>query len=199
MTATALASDQQTIFIALEDSTGLPVMVKTTLADLSIFETVYTPGAGFAANVIAAPNGIMYFYGNFGTNVGIIQHDVVAETNTDVTPASLGTDDINALDVDPDLGQIIFIGISGVQDLKKSLNAGTSWASVNAALGIDPTALLVLWPDANKLLIAGSTGAQNRLLYSDDGGANFDDEAGTALHGADNSVALAVVNGEADA
>ena len=196
MAAIALASDQQTIFMALDDGTGLPVVVKTTIDDLSIFELAYEPGTGSAANVIAAPNGIMYFYGNFGTDVGIIQHDVLAETNTDVTPASLGTDAINALDVDPDLGQILFIGISGVQDLKKSLNAGASWSSINAALAIDPTALLVLWPDANKLLIAGSTGAQNRLLYSDDGGVTCTDEAGTALHGADNTVALAVVTGE---
>lgn len=187
--AIAISADKQNIFFALEDGGGLPMIVKTQ--DLATFSVAYQPGAGTAANVIAMPDDEMLFFGNFGTDVGIILHTISTGTNTDITPAGLGASVVNAAWVNPNDGGEIWITISTAQDLLKSVDGGTNWTTQENALGLDPTALVVF--DTNKVLVAGNTGAQTNLLYAEDDGATFTDIANTTLHAVANITALAMI------
>jgi len=170
----AIAINQQNIFMALEDGSALPLIVKSTLADPGTFSTVYEPGAGTAANVITSGDpDIVYFYGNFGSGVQVIKHTISTLTNTNKSPAGLTTKVVNGMDVNPDDANELWITVNTDQDLLKSTTGGTSWSSINAALGLNPTALKVIWPDSQKILVAGNDGTDTKLLYSTDGGVAF--------------------------
>jgi len=102
MAAIATTSDGEYVYLALDDTaTGFPVVFRCTRADLATFTSVYAPGAGTACNLIPDPNNNdrMLFYGNFGTNVGIIRHVVSTAAETDISPGSLGSNVVNALAV----------------------------------------------------------------------------------------------------
>ena len=75
------------LFAALEDNvTGNQLIFKIDRPTSTTPNTVtaYEPGDGSAGNV--APTGDpnrMVFHGNFGTDVGVVDHAIVAGTNTD--------------------------------------------------------------------------------------------------------------------
>jgi hypothetical protein len=96
---------------------------------------------------------------------------------------------VNGCAVNPAQGDEIWVTVNTAQDLLRTLDAA-AWTTKNSALGIDPAALEILWPDVNKMFTGGNSGSQAELLYSDELGADFEDESGSGIHGADNIVAI---------
>lgn len=188
----AVAISGEYIYLALQDGLGQPVVIRTTTGDPATFETVYNPLSGSAVNVKAA-GGYVFFYGDFGADVKIIRHTVADLTNTDISPASLGTAVVNALDVNPDNAGEIWCVVNTAQDLLRTINGGTAWTTKNSSLGLNATGLKVLWPNPDKILIVGNTGSQTRLIYSSNQGNSFSDVSSSALHSAANIAALGVV------
>lgn len=177
MATIATSADGEYIFIALEDLDGLPLIARASRDDLSTWSSVYAPGAGTAANImpcVAKPD-LMFFYGNFGSGVQVIEHVVSTGAETNISPAGLTTKVVNALAINPSNSEEIAITVNTDQDLKYSSDGGTNWSDWSAALGFDATALAVLWSgqyQLNRYLVAGDNGADLDLLYSPNQGAN---------------------------
>jgi hypothetical protein len=190
MAAIETTADGEYIYIALEDTaTGFPIVIRCARSDLDTFETVYEPGAGTAINVARAPGDNMIFYGNFGTDVGVILHTISNSGNADISPASLGSNVVNALAVVD--ANIFIAGISTVQDLIRTVDAGSNWTTVNSAIGIDSTAIEAI--DVNHLLIGGSDGSDTKILYSGNGGTSFTNLATAPVTAAANVVSIEVI------
>lgn len=181
MPAIAVSADGQYVFMALENG-GSPLVFKAAITDLSALSLIYDPGAGSAVNVAQVPSNPdkMLFYGNFGTDVTVISHTISTEANADISPASLGANIVNALDVNPEDEGEIWITVNGNQDLLRTTTGGASWTTKNSALGLNPTALKVAWPNSDKLFVAGLDGTV-KLLWSTNGGTSFTNQAGSAL------------------
>lgn len=177
MSAIITNLDGDYIFVAAEASaTGNQVVLKAARSDLSTWAEVYAPAAGSACNVAqSGDSNIVYFYGNFGTDVVVIKHTVDAETNTDISPASLGAQIVNTMEADPSTTDNLVITVNTAQDLVASTDGGSNWSTWNAALGFNATALKMLWSgdyDLHRLFVAGDNLTDLDLLYSPNEGAN---------------------------
>lgn len=172
MSAIATSADGAYIFAALEDSSGFQVIARAARSDLSTWTAVYAPGAGSACGVVPVPSDAdkMLFYGNFGTDVVLILHDIDAGTNTDISPASLGVNVVNTCAVNPaNNANEIVITVDTDQDMLYTDDQGSSWTAWNAALGFDATALFMLWSGAywpHRVFVGGDNGSNLDLLYS---------------------------------
>lgn len=171
----ATSADGDFIFLA-EEYAGFPVIVKIT-RDLTTQSAAYDPGAGTAANVLAFPSEPdgMLFYGNFGTDVTVIKHTISTGTNTDISPASLGAKVVNTAAINPNDGNDIYITVDTDEDLLQTTDGGSSWSTIDATLGFDATALIVLFSGRyldNRYFGAGNNGADLDILYSPNNGAS---------------------------
>lgn len=188
MSAIAVSQDGEAIFLALEDGSGFPVVAKCSRSDLATFTAAYAPGAGSACNVL--PSGdpdVMFFYGNFGSGVQVVKHVVSTGAETNISPAGLTTKVVNALAVNPSDVNELWVTVNTDQDLLGSSDGGTTWATLNAALGINPTGLLVFWAgdyDDSRAFIGGTVAGVTELLYTSNEGASYGDYAGANLDGA---------------
>ena len=157
------------IFAALEDSSGHQAILRAEASDLSTWTAVYQPGAGSAANVIPAGEGYMLFYGNFGTDVGLIRHTISGGTNTDISPNSLGSKVVNCAAVNPHNENEIMITVGTDQDVLHSDDAGSTWTTLENALGFNATALAPIWDLYNRpheVLVAGHNGANIDIRFT---------------------------------
>lgn len=192
MSAIAVSADGNNIFLALEDTDGNQLVAKASRSNLSSWAAVYEPGAGTACNVAAVPAQAdkMIFYGNFGTDVGVIVHTISTAGNADISPASLGAKVINALQVNPSPNTAELIAtVDTDQDVVRTADAGVNWETLDATLGFDATALWALWSGVyypHRYFVAGDNGANLDLLYSPNQGASDQDFAGTSLGAAAN-------------
>lgn len=195
MASIALTADGTEIYVALEDGSGLPVVLRAVTTQLEDFIVAYEPGDGSAVNIASVPSNLdlMLIYGDFGTDVKVIQHTVSTNSNADISPASLGAAVVNGLDVNPEDAQEIYITVNTAQDLLKTSNGGGSWTTKNSALGVDPTAVKVAWPNPDKLFVTGAAGGDTKLLWSTNGGTSFTDQAGSALQATLNICGLDLV------
>lgn len=194
MAAIAVSQDGEAIFLALEDGSGYPVVAKCSRDDLATFTSVYAPGAGTACNVLATPDpDVMYFYGNFGSGVQVVKHVVSTGAETNISPSGLTTKVVNALAVNPGDVNELWATVNTDQDLLHTIDSGTTWETLNNALGVNPTALLVLSTGTGEppvIYVAGNDGADTLLLYSANGGTSFSDVAGANLAAVANIVGL---------
>jgi len=184
--AIAVSADGDHIFLALEDTSGFPVIITCERASLGTFTAAYNPGAGSAANVASVPGNpdLMLFYGNFGSGVQVISHVISTGVNTNISPAGLTTKICNTLAVNPSDSDEIIITINTDQDLLRTIDGGANWSSLYAVLGVDPTGLAVRWDDPDRVYVAGYDGADVDLLYSPNEGDYFTDVSGAALKAA---------------
>lgn len=193
MAALAPTADGDYIFLALENTSAQPVIVKATrpddAGDSPTFTEAYAPAAGTAGNVCQAPGNadLMLFYGNFGTDVTVILHTVSTVTNTDISPASLGAKVVNAAAVDPSDSDHIIICVGTDQDLLETRDAGDTWDTLNATLGFDATALAVHWqsfPEYDIIYAVGQVTGAAQLTYSPNSGASLSDITGGGMSAA---------------
>jgi hypothetical protein len=195
MAAIATNADGNTLFLALEDGSGNPVIVSAARSDLTTWTAVYEPGAGSAANLVAVPSDAdaMLFYGNFGTDVTVIKHTISTGTNTDISPSSLGAKEVNTLAVNPSNADEIVIGIDTDQDLEYTDDGGTTWTEWDNALGGDATALWVLWSGAyfpHRYFVGLDNATTLDILYSPNEGASDTDVSGATVGALTNISAL---------
>jgi hypothetical protein len=186
MPAIATSADGAYIFLALENSSGQPVIVRAARSALSTFTAAYNPAAGSAGNVASVPGNpdLMLFYGNFGSGVQVVKHVISTGVNTNISPSGLTTKVANALASNPSDPNEIWITVNTDQDLKRSTDLGVGWADLDAALGLNPTAMLALWSGAYNLdrgLIAGDVAGTEQLLYSANEFSSKLDKAGASL------------------
>ena len=127
------------VFVALEDdATGNQLVFKITRPTSTTPTTVtaYEPGGGSAGNV--APTGDpdrMILHGNFGTDIGVVDHAIAAATNTDISPTTIGAELMQPLRVDPGNIQHIVAINRNDQDALETDNIGAAWSVLNATLG----------------------------------------------------------------
>ena len=200
MAAIATSADGAYIFMALEDTSGFPVIVKCSRDDLATFTAAYDPGAGTAGNVASVPGNpdLMLLFGNFGTDVTVILYTISTATPADISPPGLGAKVVNTLAVNPSNAEEIMITVDTDQDFLFTQDQGATRETLNAALGFDATALHVRWPggyEENIGYVAG-TPAASQLLFSPNEGADFDDIAPPDL---DNAGGIVGVEGVASA
>lgn len=144
MSVIATSADGQSVFLALEDGDGLPVILSADRDDLSSWSTIYDPAEGDAANVrqVAGNADRMLFYGNFGDKkitigipsttiryvpVVIVQYTISTNTILDISPGDLlssGTPfekTINAAFENPSSPDEIWAVVDDDQDLRRTL------------------------------------------------------------------------------
>lgn len=195
MSAIAVSADGNYIFLALEDSGGDQLIVRTERADLSLFSAAYSPAAGSAGNVAQVPANPdeMLFHGNFDTDVTVILHTISTGANSDVSPASLGAKVVNTLRCNPGDGDEWECTVDTDQDLLHTTDAGT-YTALDSALGFDATALAVLWSGQyfpHRHFVAGEVGAGDLdLLCSPNEGASDTNVEGATVGAADGIVSL---------
>ena len=198
MSAIAPSADGAYIFMALEDSSGFPVVVKASRDDLSTWDAAYNPGAGTAVNVASVPGNhdLMLLYGNFGSGVQVIKHVISSVTNTNISPTGLTTKVINALACNPGDANEVWLTVNIDQDLLQTIDLGANWTTLNAALGFDPTDLLVFFSGSfeySTLYFCGAIAAVAELRYSPNEANTLSDITGAALGASANIVGLAGV------
>lgn len=182
------SQDGAFVFVALEDdATGDQIIFKITRPTSTTPTTViaYEPLGGSAGNV--APTGDpdrMIFHGNFGTDVGVVDHAIEAETNTDISPTSIGAELIQPLKVDPtDVEHIVAINRDD-QDALETEDGGANWATLNAALGVTVDAMDLVFLGAYFPFggfIGGNDGVDENLSYTPNEFSNLRDDASAAL------------------
>jgi hypothetical protein len=166
------SQDGAFLFVALEDdATGNQVIFKITRPTNTTPTTVavYEPGGGSAGNVEAtADPDRMIFHGNFGTDVGVVDHAITAVTNTDISPTSIGAELIQPLQADSsDINHIVAVNRND-QDALESTDLGANWTAINAALGQSVDAMDMLFFGAYFPwggFIGGNDGADENLQY----------------------------------
>ena len=190
------------LFLALEDNaTGNQLIFKIDRPTSSTPNTVtaYEPADGSAGNVASTgdPNR-MVFHGNFGTDVGVVDHAIVAGTNTDISPTSIGAELIQPLEVDPsDIQHMVAINRND-QDALETEDTGANWATLNAALGVtvDAMGLVFLgsyFPFGG--FIGGNDGVDENLSYSPNEFSSLRDDASAALKAVGGIVSVDIAPG----
>ena len=172
-----------------DDSTGNQVVFcLSPRPGTPVVSAVYNPGAGSAANVIATGDlDKMLWFGNFGSNVGVIEHAIVAASNTDISPTTIGTDEIQPIAVNPaDPDHIVAINEAD-QDALETTDGGTAWATLNAALGQTVAAMAVAFFGSYfpfSSFIGGDDGTDTRLDYTPNEFNNLREDSPAALDAA---------------
>ena len=189
MAALAVSSDGENIFVALEDAAGLPVILTAARSDLATWVEAYAPGAGTAANVAGVPSDSdkMIFYGNFGSGIQVVSHVISTSVETNISPTGLTTKVVNTLCVDPSEPLTIQITVDTDQDFLATYDGGTTWLTLNAAVGFDVTAQLALWAgsyDYDRSFLGGAVAGAAALRYTPNEGASLSNTTGAALAGA---------------
>lgn len=190
------------IYVALEDdATGNQLIFKIDRPTSTTPNTVtaYEPADGSAGNV--APTGDpnrMIFHGNFGTDIGVIDHVIVAGTNTDISPTSIGAEFIQPLEVDPsDVEHIVAINRND-QDALETEDGGGVWSVLNAALGIAVDAMSTVFLGAYFPFggfIGGNDGVDENLSYSPNEFSSLRDDASAALKAVSGIVSVDIAPG----
>ena len=176
------------VFVALEDdATGDQLIFKITRPTSTTPTTVtaYEPGDGSAGNVAQTGDpDRMIFHGNFGTDLGVINHAIAAAANTDISPTSIGAELIQPLKVDPaDIRHMVAINRND-QDALETEDTGASWTAINAALGVTVDAMDLVFLGAYFPFggfIGGDDGVDVNLSYTPNEFDNLRDDASAAL------------------
>lgn len=126
------------LFAALEDNaTGNQLIFKITRPTSTTPTTVtaYEPGAGSSGNI--APTGDpnrMIFHGAFGGGDAVVDHAIVAGTNTEIGNGA----ETQPLAVDPsDVSHIVAYD-TAVEEIAETENGGSSWSTLNNSLAPSP-------------------------------------------------------------
>lgn len=186
MPAIVTTADGAYIYLALENGSGQPVIARCAREDLSTFEAAYAPAAGTAGNVQSVPSDpdLIYFYGNFGTDVTVLAHVPSSGAETDISPAGLAAKVVNTLEVDPSDASRIQITVDTDQDLLGTVDQGANWVALNAAVGFDVAGQRVFWAgdyDYDRAWLGGASGGTAELRYTPNEGAYLADVTGAGL------------------
>lgn len=184
----AVAADGEYLFFALEDdsTTNQGVFrVERPTSTTPVTTVVYDPGGGSAGNVYSSNDrNKIIFSGNFGTDLGVIHHDIDMGTNPDITPTTIAADVIAPLQVDPgDADHIIAINKTD-EDMLETEDNGATWDTLQATLGVQVVAMAMAFfgqyfPFGG--FIGGNDGVNEHLAYSPNEFANQREDTSAAL------------------
>lgn len=188
-----MSADGAYVFLALENTSGQPVIVRAARTDLFTWTSVYAPGAGSAGNVANVPGNPdkMLFYGYFGSGVQVVSHTVSTGAEVNISPAGLTTKIVNCLVSNPSDPNELTITVNTDFDLLLSANLGTAWSTLYASLTFNATGLAIKWDELATVFVGGKP-ALVQLLYSPNEGAYFANVAGAALGASANIVGVEV-------
>ncbi len=175
------------LFFAMEDTSGNQMVLKVLrpTSTTPTVLTVYNPLSGTAGNIASTgdPNR-MIWHGNFGTDVGVVDHAITAATNTDISPSSIGAELIQPLQVDlSDINHIVAINRND-QDALETDNLGGSYATLNTTLGQSVDAMDLAFFGAYFPFggfFGGNDGADENLEYTPNEFADLREDTSTAL------------------
>ncbi len=193
------------LFVALEgDTTGDQKIIKITRPTSTVPTMViaYNPASGTNGNIAKTGDpDRMVFHGNFGTDIGVIDHAIAAGTNTDISPTSIGAKLIQPLRVDipSDVDHIIAINRDD-QDAIETEDGGSNWSTLNAALGqtVDAMAAEFYGQYAPFLTtFGGNDGADENLEYSPNEFVSLREDTSAALKAVGSIVSVDFVPGGA--
>jgi hypothetical protein len=193
MAAIAPTADGEFIFLALEDTSAQPVIIKATRPDAAgdaiTFTEAYAPAAGTAGNVAAVAGNadLMLLHGNFGSGVQVVMHTVSTGGNANISPAGLTTKVVNAAAVDPSDSDHIIVCVNTDQDLLETRDGGANWIDLNTVLGFDATALAVHWqtfPEYDIIYVVGQVTGAAQLTYTPNSGSSLSDITGGTMSAA---------------
>lgn len=171
--AMATDADGTYVFVALEDDStgnqGVFRVVRPTSGTPTV-TNVYDAVGGSAGNVAMTPDpDTVIFYGNFGTDKGVTVHTISSGANADASPASISTDVIAPLRVDPaDVDHWIAVNVDD-QDGLETEDGGANWSTLNSALGQTVEAMAALFFGAYfpaSVWIGGDDATDENLAYS---------------------------------
>ena len=193
--ALGISSDGENVFIALEDnSSGNQVVFKATRPASPTVSLIYAPGGGSAANIATTPNfDKVVFHGNFGTDIGVINHTISTDAESDVSPTSIGAKIIAPLKVDDGNDQHYVAINRNDQDAIETDDAGTAWSTLNAALGQTTDAMDVAFFGAYYQLASffgGNDGTDENLEYTPNEFSNLREDTSAALKAVGSIVAI---------
>jgi hypothetical protein len=186
--AIGVSQDGTFLFIALEEDTSGNQLIFKVARPTSTTPTTtkpYEPAGGSAGNVAQTGDpDRMVFHGNFGTDIGVIDHAITAGTNTDISPTSISAELIQPLEVDPDDIQHIVAINRNDQDALETNDTGGSWSTLNAALGqaVDAMALVFFgqyFPFGG--FFGGNDGVDENLQYTPNEFNNSREDTSAAL------------------
>lgn len=188
------------LFFAMEDAAGNQKIIKvnrptSTAPTLSL---VYNPGGGSISSIAKHPDiDKMIFHGNFGTDIGVIEHAIGAVTNTDKSPISIGAKLIQPLRVNLGDGtQIIAINRDD-QDAIETEDGGDNWSVLNATLGQTVDAMDVGFFGKyidDVVVIGGNDGSDENLGYSPNEAVLFREDTSATLKAVGSIVSIDRVN-----
>lgn len=188
MSVLETSQDGAYVFVALEDdATGNQIIFKITRPTSTTPTTVkaYEPGGGTAGNVAqTGDSDRMILHGNFGTDIGVIDHVIATGTNTDISPTSIGAELIQPLQVDPaDTDHIIAINRND-QDALETTDGGSNWTVLNAGLGVAVDAMDILFFGDYFALggfFGGNDGVDENLKYTPNAFSALREDTSAAL------------------
>lgn len=175
------------LFFAMEDIASNQVIYKidrpTSTSPVTV--KVYEPGGGTDGNIAKTGNlDRMLFYGNFGTDIGVIDHAIAAVSNTDISPTSIGAKLIQPLRADPgDIQHIIAINRDD-QDAIETEDGGSNWVTLNATLGQNVDAMDMAFHGPNfpdTAFFGGNDGVDENLEYTPNEFADLREDTSAAL------------------
>lgn len=186
--AIAPSSDGAYVFVALEENTSGDQYVfsvtRPVTGSAPTVAPVYEPAGGSAAGVATVPGNPdkMLFFGNFGTDIGVIMHTISTGANTDISPSSIGTDVIIWAAVDPsDADHIVAINDTD-SDLLETTDGGTTWTTLDASLPVTSvTGAFWLWSGAyftDRGFIGGGDGVDEHLAYTPNEASGWREDTG---------------------
>lgn len=189
--AIAVSADGAAIFLALQYASANTQVIFKVARPTNGSPTVtrvYNPNAGGAANVAPTPDSDkMIFFGNFGTDAGVILHAITAGTNTDRSPSSIGSDKIQPLKCNPGNADHWKAINKDDQDAIETDDSGATWTTLNAAIAVDAEAADwlfsgVYFPD--RAFVGGDDGVDKALLYTPNDFSSTRDDADANLKAA---------------
>lgn len=195
------SQDGAFVFVALEDNaTGNQIIFKIVRPTSTTPTTTmaYQPKSGTAGNVARTGDpDRMVWHGNFGTDVGVIDHAIAAGTNTDISPTSIGAELIQPLRVDKDDIQHIVAVNRNDQDMLDTEDGGTTWNTKNSALGQSPDAMGILFlgqyfPWGG--FVGGNDGVDESLDYSANEFNSFREDTSAGLQGVGSIVGIEIAS-----
>ncbi len=195
--AMGVAQSGAFLFFALEDeNTGNQIVLKVVRPTSTTPSTavVYNPGSGSSGNIVSLGDpDRMLFYGNFGTDIGVIDHVISSVTNNDISPTSIGAKLIQPLN--PDLGDIDHIVAINRddQDAIETTDGGSNWSTLNAAIVITADAMASFFhgqyfPGGS--FIGGNDGVDERLSYTPNEFADLFEHSSAALQAVGSIVSI---------
>lgn len=191
------SQDGAFVFVALEDDDTTDQIVFKIVRPTSTTPTTvtaYEPGGGNSADVATTGNpDKMVFHGDFDSADFVIDHQIAAETNTDIGNGGIA----EVLRVDPsDDGHIILYD-EDQGEIQETLDNGDNWTVLNVATGPDPiNAMDILFLGAYypaSGFIGGDevgAGTDEVLEYTPNNFANLRDDASAALAAAASIVSI---------